>query len=292
MKFKPRFIEKYSKLIDFEEYKKAVSKFPRKSIRVNTLKISAEELLPSLEEKGWKCEQVPWCEDGYYIEHNEKRRDIGNMEEHTKGYFFVQKSVSMIPSLALSPKEGEKVLDLCAAPGGKTTHIAALMENKGMIVANENDSYRINGLIANLERCGVMNTTVTKMSVFDVKDNFDKILLDAPCSGSGLIKGETRRSSKILKEWNQKYIEGMGKVQKRMIRHAYSLLNKNGILVYSTCSLEPEENEDVVDYLLDNIGGKLEKIELPVKADDDKYLRIWPQNNNTEGFFVAKIRKA
>ncbi len=220
MKFKPRFIEKYSKLIDFEEYKKAVSKFPRKSIRVNTLKISAEELLPSLEEKGWKCEQVPWCEDGYYIEHNEKRRDIGNMEEHTKGYFFVQKSVSMIPSLALSPKEGEKVLDLCAAPGGKTTHIAALMENKGMIVANENDSYRINGLIANLERCGVMNTTVTKMSVFDVKDNFDKILLDAPCSGSGLIKGETRRSSKLLKEWNQKYIEGMGKVQKRMIWHA------------------------------------------------------------------------
>ncbi|MEK6839601.1 MAG: RsmB/NOP family class I SAM-dependent RNA methyltransferase [Nanoarchaeota archaeon] len=291
MQFKPAFIEKYSKLTDFEAYKKAVATFPRKSLRVNTLKISVKKLLPLLEKQGWMFEQVPWCAEGFYIDHQEKRRDIGRMQEHEQGYFFVQKSVSMIPSLALDPQPGEKVLDLCAAPGGKTTHLAALMKNTGTIIANENDAYRINALKINLERCGVTNTTITKRSVFDVQDaSFDRILLDAPCSGSGLIKGETQRSKNTLKIWNKNYIKGMSKVQKRMILHAYSLLRKGGTLVYSTCSLEPEENEQVVDHLLAR-EGKLEQIDLPVKAQNKKYLRIWPQDNNTEGFFVAKIRK-
>ena len=292
MKFKPQFVEKYSKLTDFELYKKAVETFPRKSIRVNTLKISADELLPLMEKQGWTCEPVPWCSDGYYIEHNEKRRDIGNMEEHQKGYFFVQKSVSMIPSLALNPEPGEKVLDACAAPGGKTTHLSALMNNKGIIAANENDTYRINALTINLERCGVMNAVVTQMSVLDLpNDQFDKILFDAPCSGSGLIKGETQRSLRVIKEWNQNYVKGMSKVQKRMIVHLFSLLKKGGTLVYSTCSLEPEENEEVVGHLLDTTNGTVEKIDLPVKTSNNRFLHIWPQYHNTEGFFVAKIRK-
>ena len=292
MCFKPAFVEKYAKLTNFESYRSCVETFPRKSIRVNTLKTSSDVLLPALERQRWHCTPVPWCQDGYYIEHQERRRDLGHLKEHREGLFFVQKSVSMIPSLALAPQPGEKVLDACAAPGGKTTHMAALMKNKGLIIVNENDRYRVNGLIANLERCGVTNTRVTKMSVFALKESeFDKILLDAPCSGSGLIKGETQRSKDILKMWNQRYIKGMSRVQKRMIRHAYSLLKKGGTLVYSTCSLEPEENENVVDHLLDTVGGRLEKIDLPVKAAYKKYLRIWPQDNKTEGFFFAKIKK-
>lgn len=292
MQFKPQFIEKYSQLTDFEGYQQAVASFPRKSIRVNTLKITAKELLPLLETKGWICEQVPWCTDGCYVEHREKRRDIGRMEEHQQGYFFVQKSVSMIPSLALDSQPGEKVLDACAAPGGKTTHLAALMQNRGVLVANEPDAYRIHGLIANLERCGVMNAVVTQMKFLGMNDEgFDKILLDAPCSGSGLIKGETQRSWRILQTWNQHYIKSMSRIQKKMIVHAYALLKKGGALVYSTCSLEPEENEDVVDYLLEHAGGHLETIDLPVKAKNKRYLRIWPQDNDTEGFFVAKILK-
>ncbi len=292
MIFKSSFIARYSQLTDFEAYRRCVERFPRKSIRVNTLKTSAVELLPLLEEKGWQAEQVPWCRDGYYIAHREKRRDVGNLPEHQQGLFFVQKSVSMIPSWALHPRAGEKVLDACAAPGGKTTHLAALMKNTGTIIANENDRYRVNGLIANLERCGVTNTTVMKKSVFSLQEGgFDKILLDAPCSGSGLIKGETQRSRDLLKMWNQRYIKGMSRVQKRMIVHLYALVKDGGTLVYSTCSLEPEENEEVVDHLLDTVGGQLEKIRLPVKAADKRYLRIWPQDNDTEGFFVAKIKK-
>jgi len=292
MHFKPQFAEKYSRLTDFAAYRKAVATFPRKSIRVNTLKITREELLPLLEQKGWRMNEVPWCMNGYYIEHMEKRRDIGKTEEHQRGYFFVQKSVSMIPSLALAPQPRERVLDLCAAPGGKTTHLAALMKNTGTIVANDSDAYRINALNINLRRCGVTNTVITKKSVFDVNDDsFDKILLDAPCSGSGLIKGETQRTWRILKEWNPKYITSMSRVQKRMIVHASSLLQKGGTLVYSTCSLEPEENEEVVDHMLKTVGGNLTKIDLPVRAADKKYLRIWPQDNDTEGFFVAKITK-
>jgi tRNA (cytosine49-C5)-methyltransferase len=291
MKFKPTFVEKYSQLTDFDAYTKCVSMFARKSLRVNTLKSSAAILLPLLEQQGWCCEQVPWCQEGYYLSHDQQRRDIGNSEEHKKGYFFVQKSVSMIPSLALDPRPGDKVLDACAAPGGKTTHLASLMKNKGILVANEQDNYRINGLIANLERCGVMNAVVTKMNVFGLKEKgFDKVLLDAPCSGSGLIKGETQRSLKTLQAWNPNYIKSMGKVQQKMLAYVYGLVKKGGTLVYSTCSLEPEENEEVVDSLLAT-GGRLETISLPVKAKDTKYLRIWPQDNNTEGFFVAKIRK-
>jgi len=291
MRFKDAFVEKYSRLTDFNAYKKSVETFARKSVRVNTLKTTAKELLPRLEKQGWNASPVPWCRDGYYLDHVDQRRDIGNLEEHQQGLFFFQKSVSMIPSLALDPLPGEKVLDACAAPGGKTTHLAALMKNTGIIVANENDAYRINGLIANLERCGVMNTVVTKMSVLSLMEGgFDRILFDAPCSGSGLIKGETQRSRDILKVWNPKYIKGMGKVQKRMIVHLFSLLKKGGTMVYATCSLEPEENEEVVDHLLE-IGGRLEPIDLAVKASNKKYLRIWPQDNDTEGFFVAKIRK-
>lgn len=292
MHFKPAFIEKYSKLTDFEAYKKAVATFPRKSLRVNTLKISTKKLLPLLEAQGWMFKPVPWCVEGFYIDHQEQRRDIGRTQEHEQGYFFVQKSVSMIPSLALDPQPGENILDLCAAPGGKTTHCAALMKNTGTIIANENDAYRINALKINLERCGVTNTTITKRSVFDIQnETFDRILLDAPCSGSGLIKGETQRTKNTLKVWNKNYIKGMSKVQKRMLVHAYALLKKGGTLVYSTCSLEPEENENVVDHLLERVGGTLEQITLPITTKDKKYLRIWPQDNDTEGFFVAKIKK-
>ena len=291
MHFKPAFVEKYSKLTDFETYKKAVATFPRKSLRVNTLKISAKKLLPLLQAQGWMFDQVPWCADGFYVTHHEGRRDIGRTHEHEQGYFFVQKSVSMIPSLALDPQPGEKVLDLCAAPGGKTTHLAALMKNTGTLIANEHDAYRINALKINLERCGV-SAVITKKSVFDItNETFDRILLDAPCSGSGLIKGETQRTKNTLKVWNPRYIKGMGKVQKRMIVHAYGLLKKGGTLVYSTCSLEPEENEEVVDHLLDKEGGKLVPISLPTLKKNQKYLRIWPQDYDTEGFFVAKIVK-
>ena len=290
--FKPRFVEKYSRLTDFEVYRASVLNFSRKSIRVNTLKATIPQVKGALADAGWSLESVPWCREGFYVAHEDGRRDIGNAAGHAEGWFFVQKSVSMISSLALDVRPGQLVLDMAAAPGGKTTHLAALMQNTGLLIANEPDRYRVNGLLINLQRCGVENAVVTKIRGENIAGYlFDRILLDAPCSGSGLIKGETQKSKQLLQEWNPLYIKKMARVQKRLLAHAYDLLRPGGILVYSTCSLEPEENEEVVDDLLERTDARLEQIDLPVHAKDRRYLRIWPQDNKTEGFFVAKIRK-
>ena len=292
IKFKDKFIERYSKLTDFKEYKKAVYELPKKSIRVNTLKISVNELKNRLEEKMIKLEQVPWCKEGFYI--NTKGIKLGNLEEHRLGYIFIQKSVSMIPALALEPNQVDVLLDMCAAPGAKTTQLAAMMNNEGMIMANESDSKRVNILSKNLYRCGIMNVIINNQSGDRIKTNFsfDKILLDAPCSGSGLIKGNTKRTYHTLKVWNENTVRRLAKLQKKLILNAFNLLKDNGTLVYSTCSLEPEEDEDVINFLLEReSNAKLEKINLDTRSEYKEFIKIWPQYYNTEGFFVAKIKK-
>ncbi|MDP4012002.1 MAG: NOL1/NOP2/sun family putative RNA methylase [Candidatus Nanoarchaeia archaeon] len=286
MKFKDKMLEKYSKLTDVEAYKKCAGSFVRKSFRVNTLKADIEGVKERLAD--FDLSPVPWCKEGFYI--NSAKRDIGKTEEHALGEIFVQTSVSMIPAQFLELKWKDLVLDVSASPGGKTEHCAQLMNNKGLIVANDISSTRLKPLIINLQRCSVSNTVVTQMDGRELKGEYDKILLDAPCSGSGMIRGPTELSKRTLEEWNPINIDKYAKLQKQLITQAYSLLKKNGIMVYSTCSLEPEENEEVVEYLLDNTNAKVEKINLNIKSSGS-YLRIWPQDNDTEGFFVAKIRK-
>jgi len=289
MEFKPKFIEKYSKLTNFEEYKKAVHGSIRKSIRVNTLKIKVKDLKDRLKSKGFELTQVPWCKEGFYI--SQGPIAIGNLEEHKEGLFFVQASASMIPSLVLNPKPGEIVLDACASPGGKTTHLASLMNNLGLIIANESDRKRCYTLVQNLQRLDIKNVMVTNMSGNRIKGSFDKILLDAPCSASGNIFGKTREARKTLKVWNQNMVKRLAKLQRKLISHSFSLLKPKGTLVYSTCSLEPEEDEQVIESLLRNSDAKLEKIKIKVKADEANGIKMWPQYNNTEGFFISKIRK-
>ncbi|MEK6861170.1 MAG: RsmB/NOP family class I SAM-dependent RNA methyltransferase [Nanoarchaeota archaeon] len=292
LKFKEKFTEKYSKLTNFEEYRKAVSTLSEKSIRVNTIKISVNELKNRLENKNIELEEVPWCKEGFYVKSKGIR--LGNLEEHKLGYIFIQKSVSMIPALALDQNESDIVLDMCSAPGAKTTQIASLMNNKGIIIANESDRKRINILSKNLYRCGILNTIITNHSGDKIKTNFlfDKILLDAPCSGTGLIKGNIKRTHHTLKVWNENMVRRLAKLQKKLILNAFSLLKENGVLVYSTCSLEPDEDEDVINFLLERqLNAKLEKINLNIKSEYKGYIKIWPQYYNTEGFFVAKIRK-
>lgn len=290
MRFKDKFIKKYSQLTDFAAYQASVAQFLRRSIRVNTLKISVRELVKQLTRQEWTLEQIPWCKEGFYIAG--ARRDIGNLSEHREGLFFVQSSVSMIPALVLDPKPGERILELCAAPGGKTTQMAAMMQNKGQIIAVDSNSFRATILRKNLQRCGVTNTDVLCLPAERYLGNpFDKILLDPPCSASGTIKGETKHSAETLQVWNPLTIKRLAKLQKKLLKHAFSLLKPGGTLVYSTCSLEPEENEEVVQHLLNKVGGKLEKIDLPVKADQTTGMKIWPQYQDTEGFFIAKIRK-
>jgi NOL1/NOP2/sun family putative RNA methylase len=291
--FKPAFIKKYTQLTDFDLYKKAVHEFSQQSIRINTLKTTTTTLKKKLQEKGWTLNSIPWCPDGYYIKHKTSRRDIGNTEEHKQGLFFVQKSTSMIPPIVLEPEEHETILDMSAAPGGKTTHIAALMNNTGIIIANEPDRYRLNGLLHNVQRCSVANTIIINYSGEKIQPSFvfDKILLDAPCSGSGLIKGLTQRTQTTLKEWNPNTIKRLAKLQRKLILHAFTLLKKGGTLVYSTCSLEPEEDEEIIDTLKERESLRIEKIGLPIRSSHKQHIKIWPQYYNTEGFFISKIKK-
>ena len=307
IEFKEKFIERYEKLTDFDEFKKYSLSFLRRSIRVNTIKISISELKERLE-TNWNLDPIPWCKEGFYIEHTKKeRRDIGNLIEHSLGYFYTQQAASMIPPLVLEPKENEIVLDIAASPGSKTTQIAALMNNKGILVANDYTTVRMKPLSINIQRCGVTNCIITLMQgQWFKKSNieFDKILVDAPCSGTGTI----RKSLKTLRIWNPNMVKRLSITQKQLIETGFNILKQNGTLVYSTCSLEPEENEAIIDFLLNKYeNAKLEEIKLPnikrsepiLNFENNKYnqevkkcLRIWPQDNDTEGFFVAKIKKS
>jgi len=305
IQFKEKFIERYSKLTDFETFKKYSLSFLRRSIRVNTLKISVEKLKKRLE-KNWLLTSIPWCKQGFWIEHKgrEKRRDIGNLIEHTLGYFYVQEAASMIPPIVLEPKPGEIILDMCASPGSKASQIAQYMQNKGILIANDYKGERMKPLGINLQRMGISNAIITLMQGRYFKDfKFDRILVDAPCSGTGTI----RKSLKTLLIWNPNVVKRLCGTQRQLIETAFNNLKKNGILVYSTCSLEPEEDEGIINFLLEKYpNAKLQEIKLPglktsptiLEFENQKYnpeikkcLRIWPQDNDTEGFFVAKIKK-
>ncbi len=307
IEIKPGFEDRYRKLLgsDYGDFLRYSLSFLNKSIRVNTLKVDVETVKERLSE-GWSLESIPWCKEGFWIEDKEKERyDIGNIPEHQLGYFYVQEAASMIPPLVLNPGVDDKVLDMCAAPGSKTTQMASLMNNKGVLVANDVSTSRMGALGINIQKCGVENAVMTQMPghVFKHKETrFDKVLVDAPCSGTGTI----RTSLRTLKTWNPDSIRKLQGVQKQLLDSGFGSLEKGGVVVYSTCTLEPEENEEVVTYLLDKYeGAELVSFDLDINEsevvrefngesyhrDIDKCLRIYPQDNNTEGFFVAKIKK-
>lgn len=294
MEAKESFIKRYSELTDYKEFMKINKEKLRSSLRVNTLKTSIKEI----QQRFTNLEQIPWCKEGFYI----KGYGLGNTKEHFLGYFYIQEAASMIPPIVLNPQEGEIILDMAAAPGSKTTQLAAMMNNTGLIIANESELSRLTPLSTNLERCGVSNTIVIRSKGEHIKNfTFDKILLDAPCSGIGTI----RKSPGTLQIYNPNMIRKLASVQRKLMINAWKLLKPGGTLVYSTCTLEPEENEEIIDYAIKELGAKIEPIKLNIKRSlavqefegktyhpDIKHcLRIWPQDNDSEGFFVAKLRK-
>lgn len=299
--WKPAMLERYGRLTDLAELKRYSLAFLPKSVRVNTLKMPVAQVRESLE-KDWRLTPVPWCKEGFWLEHKEGRLDVGNTMEHALGYMYVQEAASMIPPIVLDPQPGEIVLDLCAAPGSKTTQLAQHMENKGVLVANDVSYDRLAALGINLQRCGVSNAIVTEMKAMkDVR--FDRILLDAPCSGTGTI----RKSLRTLRTWSMDATGKVCVVQRQLLERAWAMLKPGGTLVYSTCSQEPEEDEVMVSrFLGKHNDADVASIDLDIKRgpavtrweDEDldprvaKTLRLWPQDNDTEGFFVAKIVKA
>ena len=202
--------------------------------------------------------------------------------------------------------ENFKVLDMAAAPGSKTTQVGEKMNNCGTLIANELDYKRLGPLQINLERSGLTNIVINNSVGCRIKGEeiYDRILLDAQCSGSGVI----RKSPKTIKMYNIKKLKGIANLQLKLFQRAYELLKKGGIMTYSTCSLDPEENELLVKKFLEkNPEAILEKAELPnlilnnkltkffeyeiTKEITEKTIRIWPQDNDTNGFYIAKIRK-
>ena len=301
---KPAFIERYEKITDFEKFCKYSFSYLRRSIRTNTLKIKPEKLKQRLQKLGWQLTPVKWDSNTFFVEHKEGRRDIGNTIEHSLGYFYVQEAVSILPPLVLQPKPGEIVLDMCASPGSKTTQMASMMKNKGVLVANDHQGIRLKPLGTNLQRCGVLNTITSLKSGERIKGvEFDKILADVPCSSTGAI----RKSLKTINMWNPTMLKNLSRTQKKLIDNAFNLLKTGGTMVYSTCSIDPQENEEVVSYLLEKYpNAKCVKFKIPnlkttpaiTEFEGKTYhpqvknsLRLWPQDNDTEGFFVAKIKK-
>lgn len=213
----------------------------------------------------------------------------------------------MMSVLALDPKPGEFVLDVAASPGSKTTQIAARMENQGTLIANDIKLDRVAILSANMERCGVTNSVITRMDgvglchrFADQGWKFDKILLDAPCSGEGTL----RSSPKTFVMWNEKMVYKLSRMQMKLLANALKCLKKDGILVYSTCTHAPEENERVINFALKHFPVEVEHVTLPLKCrpgvkswKDESYddsvsnvCRLYPQDNDSEGFFVARLR--
>jgi NOL1/NOP2/sun family putative RNA methylase len=306
IKFKPGFIERYSALTDWETFKSYSTSYLNRSLRVNTLKITIPEIKERLAKQGWMLEQVPWCKQGFWAEHNEGRLDLGNTLEHQLGYFYIQEAASMIPPIALDPKPGEIVLDMCAAPGSKTTQIAEMMKNSGVLIANDVSGIRLAPLGVNVQRLGItcVVQTLRDSARLQFPFKFDKILLDAPCSGVGTI----RKSLKTIDIWSNKMGSSLSQLQRKLLHVAWPLLRPGGVLIYSTCSTEPEEDEEVVsDFVLKHEDAKIVDIDLPgfkrskpllefqgktYHPDIAKTLRVWPQDNDTEGFYVAKLKKA
>lgn len=272
----------------------------KQAIRINTLKINPEELVERLELERVQLIKIPFLDNGYWIESSEF--SVGAATEHLLGYYYVQETAAQIPVQILDPKEDDLVLDMSAAPGGKTTQIAQYMNNKGAVIALDINNMRLISLRNNLERLGVKNTIMYQLDAKFVSNlgiKFDKILLDAPCSGNFAV------DPKWLDKRKLEDIKTSAKTQKQLFTAAVDALEENGELIYSTCSLEPEENEFIVDWALSEFPElKIQKINFPIGDDgitnpfgielnkNVKYSRrFWPNITGTQGFFIAKFRK-
>ena len=271
------------------------------TLRVNTIKYTALKFIQYCKEHNIKFERVLWYQDAFIIK-NMKEKEIQKLDIYEKGYIYLQSLSSMIPPIVLNPKPKEKILDLTAAPGSKTTQLAALMKNQGYILANELDKIRCERLKYNIDMQGakiveVVNGRGEKIGE-KYQEVFDKVLLDAPCSGEGRF---CSRNVMSYRNWSLKTVKDLSKLQKKLIESAYKALKPNGIMVYSTCTLNKEENEFVLNWAINNLQLKILDIEvdfqkaLPGFSENldvsiNKAIRILP-SKEMEGFFVAKLKK-
>jgi len=297
--------ECYREIIpDFQNFLESLLKPMPVHLRLNSLKIEPAPLVSMLEEKG--IELIPSIEGNNYLYHAPSLKSPGNLLEYLIGYIHPQALTSCMASLALGPEPCSYILDMCASPGGKTSHLAQILNNRGLIVANELYRTRHIPLGHTLARLGVMNVVLTSYPAqeFPRIQQFDYVLADVPCSGEGRVRvlNNSGESSRTPKKNNGSFLS---EIQRKMILRGVDLLKQNGEMLYSTCTYNPEENEAVVDFLLQNRKVTL----LPVNAfskyekgltrwqdkEYDKQLertaRFYPHLTDSVGFFMARIRK-
>ncbi|EIJ78557.1 hypothetical protein PB1_13404 [Bacillus methanolicus PB1] len=302
MKLPENFIAKMSGLLDneAEAFFHTYTNEKASGLRINPIKISSEQwerLSP------FSLQKIPFVQNGYYYDPDIDQP--GKHPYHAAGLYYIQEPSAMFVAEQLDPKGTEKVLDLCAAPGGKTTQLAGLMNNKGLLLANEIHPKRAKALSENIERLGITNTVVTNETPEKLAERFpgyfDKILVDAPCSGEGMF----RKDEEAIEFWSEQHVEACALQQRKIMDSAYKMLKEGGVLVYSTCTFSPEENEQVIEYFIEKYPDmELIDIQKPPGVDNGNpawsktknselahTARLWPHHLKGEGHFAAKLRK-
>ncbi len=293
-------LERYKGIIsDWGKFIEACDRPLPTTIRVNTIRIEPSFLRDRLKQKGFSLTPYPGIPELFRVAGSSVTKTI----EHWSGLFYSQEATQTLPVIALSPQPDETILDMCAAPGGKTTQIAAAMRNQGLLIANEPNGRRQQALLSNLNRLSVLNAFVTSYrgESFPMKIEFDRVLIDAPCSAEGTLRKEPR----LRKGATLATIRRLARIQRRLILRGYDLLKPGGILVYSTCTFAPEEDEAVVSFLLSSRDARVEKLDLPLPYDAgithwegvdfppelSRCARIYPHHFDSGGGFIARIRK-
>ena len=287
-----------------EKYINFIDREPTQYIRVNTNKISIADLAEILLVRyGIKTETLSSFKKVLkVVKGNDK---IGKTFEHVMGFYYIQSLSSMMPPLLLNPTEEDVVMDLCGAPGSKSTQLAEMMNNKGTLLINEIDNERIKSLVFNLERMNVINSSVIHSkgeALSKIYDNhFTKVLVDAPCSGLGIIQ----KKGEVSNWWSLNHVDRLQQLQIRLLVAAIKMAKVGAEIVYSTCTLSVEENELVIDKILEKYPVELLEIDLPIPSRSafteyngkllnpelKKAMRILPWEIDSDGFFLVKLRK-
>ena len=307
-------MQRYKEIIDnWQAFREACEKPVTSSVRKNHIK-AGKEFEERLRREFDDVEQSDWNKDVFRLK---DVQNPGKSSMHWLGEYYVQEESAILPVNVLNPQKSDRVLDMCAAPGGKTTQIASLIENEGVIISNDDSSQRLKSLHANVYRTGSACVNVTNYDGRQIPGNerFDRILVDAPCTG------EADRARRAIEnaEYNEEDIEeaflnagadmgeikGLSKLQKQLIERAAGLLKEGGTLVYSTCTFGPEENEEVVKHAIEETDLELQNVETDAKHvrgvkefQDEQYgdemrktVRIYPHHLESGGIYVAKFGK-
>lgn len=289
---------------EFEEYAACFEKKHYSGLRVNTLNISPEEFERI---SPFNIKRIPWIENGYFYDEKDQP---AKHPYYYAGLYYIQEPSAMTPASLLPVSPGDKVLDLCAAPGGKSTELAARLKGEGLLVANDISNSRAKALLKNIELYGVKNAIVVSdpppklVNYFD--GYFDKILVDAPCSGEGMF----RKSPAIIKNWEQCGVDYYNKIQKEIILSAARMLKPGGKMLYSTCTFSPEENEGTIAFLLEQcpefrvVNPLIDKTTVSYEGfswgrpewihgteELRNCIRLWPHRIQGEGHFITLLEK-